>query len=242
MTARDSFGASILIYSLLLSFDSSIRQNQLELLGSDVSPAAAEETLRIWPQASSVAIHAKLPLVDVALPALRQLSRDQYQQFSRAIQHLIEADNEIDLFEYVLQKIVLRHLDPHFSGARKPVVQYYSLKPLLPDCAVLLSALARVGQDDTDKVAAAFQQGSQPLAYAAQSEISLVSSEECELSKVNSALNRLSQAAPQIKKNVLDACAQTVAADGFIQEAEAEMLRAIADTLDCPLPPFIPAQ
>jgi uncharacterized tellurite resistance protein B-like protein len=52
-------------------------------------------------------------------------------------------------------------------------------------------------------------------------------------------LNRLSQAVPQIKKNVLNACAQTVAADGVIQELEAELLRAIADTLDCPMPPFL---
>jgi uncharacterized tellurite resistance protein B-like protein len=31
-----------------------------------------------------------------------------------------------------------------------------------------------------------------------------------------------------------------VAADGVIQELEAELLRAIADTLDCPIPPIIP--
>ena len=240
--ARDSFGASTLIYSLLLSSDDSVRQKQLESLASAVSPAAAQEATRILPQADLVAIHAKMPLVDIALPALRQLSPDQYQQFSRAIQHLIEADNEIDLFEYVLQKIVLRRLDPHFNGARKPLVQYYALKPLLPDCAVILSALARVGDDDADKIASAFQQGAQPLAYAAQTELSLVSAEECELSKVDMALNRLSQAAPQIKKNVLNSCAQVVAADGLIQETEVEMLRAIADTLDCPLPPFIPTQ
>jgi hypothetical protein len=30
--------------------------------------------------------------------------------------------------------------------------------------------------------------------------------------------------------------------DGLIQEMEAELLRAVADTLDCPLPPFIPAR
>jgi uncharacterized tellurite resistance protein B-like protein len=40
-------------------------------------------------------------------------------------------------------------------------------------------------------------------------------------------------------KRMLSACAQTVAADGVIQEMEAEMLRAIADTLDCPMPPFV---
>jgi uncharacterized tellurite resistance protein B-like protein len=47
-------------------------------------------------------------------------------------------------------------------------------------------------------------------------------------------------AAPIIKKNLIDACARVVAADGVIQEEEAELLRAVADTLDCPMPPFIP--
>ena len=39
---------------------------------------------------------------------MRNFSPAQYQEFQRAIQLLIESDNEIDLFEYVLQKIVLR--------------------------------------------------------------------------------------------------------------------------------------
>jgi hypothetical protein len=33
--------------------------------------------------------------------------------------------------------------------------------------------------------------------------------------------------------------AETVAYDGKIQPREAELLRAIADALDCPIPPFL---
>jgi hypothetical protein len=40
---------------------------------------------------------------------------------------------------------------------------------------------------------------------------------------------------------VLLACAQTVVADGQVLYREAELLRAIADTLDCPVPPFVEA-
>ena len=126
------------------------------------------------------------------------------------MQKLVGADGEIDLFEYVLQKIVLRHLEPHFAPARKPVIQYYSFKPLLPDCAVLLSALAYVGQDEPEKIQDAFQQGAQPLSQIAQAPLQLVPQDACELEQVDAALNRLALAAPQIKKNVLDACAQTV--------------------------------
>ena len=44
---------------------------------------------------------------------------------------------------------------------------------------------------------------------------------------------------PQIKKNLIEACVHVVGADGLIQEREAELLRAIADTLDCPMSPFV---
>jgi tellurite resistance protein len=51
----------------------------------------------------------------------------------------------------------------------------------------------------------------------------------------------LTQASAAAKRNILLACAQTVAADGQVQVREAELLRAIADALDCPIPPFVEA-
>ncbi len=240
--ARESLGASTLIYALLLSDDEAVRHKQLEELTTTTSAAVVQETLRVLPEVRAMPTYAKLPLVDFALPGLCQLSPRQFQQFRAAVRKLVESDSEIDLFEYVLQKIVVRHLEPHFLPARKPVIQYYALKPLVGDCAILLSALACLGQDAPDKVQFAFQQGAQPLSYAAQVELRRLPEADCDLAQVDAALNRLCQAVPQIKKSVLNACAQTVAADGVIQEMEAELLRAIADTLDCPMPPFILVQ
>jgi hypothetical protein len=242
VAAGEGLGASAVVYGLLLSDDEAARRKQLDELAAATSAAVCQETLRVWPEVQAVATHARLPLVDLALPGLRHLSPAQFQQFRAAVQKLVESDGEIDLFEYVLQKIVLRHLEPHFQQARKPTIQYYAIKPLAGDCAVLLSALAYLGQEEPDKVQFAFQQGANLLSYAAQVGLQLLPEEQCELAQVDAALNRLGQAVPQIKKNVLNACAQTVAADGVIQEMEAELLRAIADTLDCPIPPFIPAQ
>ncbi|HWH72082.1 MAG TPA: M48 family metalloprotease, partial [Candidatus Sulfotelmatobacter sp.] len=240
--ARDSLGASALIYGLLLSDEEATRRKQLAELAGATANSVCQETLHLYAEVQALSTHAKLPLVDLTLPALRQLSPRQFQQFRTAVQALVESDGEIDLFEYVLQKIVVRHLEPYFTKARKPVVQYYALNPLAGDCAVLLSGLAHMGHSDPAQIELAFQQGAQPLSYAAQAEISQVPAAQCELVQVDAALNRLAQAVPQIKKNVLNACAQTVAADGVIQELEAELLRAIADSLDCPLPPFIPKE
>jgi DnaJ-domain-containing protein 1 len=71
------------------------------------------------------------------------------------------------------------------------------------------------------------------------SSLHLLKAADCGLGPIDQALRRLAQAVPQIKKNVIDACAHTVAADGVIQPNEAELLRAIADALDCPIPPFV---
>ena len=70
--------------------------------------------------------------------------------------------------------------------------------------------------------------------------LELLSGESAGVAALDAALNRLAVAAPIIKKNLIEASVRVVAADGVIQEAEAELLRAIADTLDCPMPPFLP--
>ena len=68
--------------------------------------------------------------------------------------------------------------------------------------------------------------------------LELLPREKCGVGQIDAALNRLALAVPIIKKNLLEACARVVGADGVILEAEAELLRAIADTLDCPMPPL----
>jgi Zn-dependent protease with chaperone function len=239
--ARDPLGASALIYALLLSNESSVREKQLVELATETSDEIRDETLRVWPDAQNIIVQTKIPLVDLALPALRQLSPVQFQQFRAAVRALVESDRQIDLFEYMLQKIVLRHLEPNFVPAPKKVTQYYDLKPLAMDCGVVLSAMAYAGQEDTAQAEAAFARGAQPLSHMAKNEIPFFPKVDCDLPRLDSALDRLALAVPQIKKNVLNACAETVAADGIMQGAEAELLRAIADSLDCPIPPFIPA-
>ncbi len=239
--ARDPLGASALIYTLLFSHDPAAREKQLADLTAATSDPIVHETLKLWPETQNVPVQTKIPLVDLALPALRQLSPAQFHEFRTAVCALVESDQQTDLFEYMLQKIVLRHLEPSFVLTPKRVTQYYDLKPLAPDCGVLLSAMAYAGQTDAAQVQAAFARGAQLLNRMASIEVPFVPKVDCDLPRLDAALDRLALAVPQIKKNALNACAETVAADGILQGSEAELLRAIADSLDCPIPPFIPS-
>jgi Zn-dependent protease with chaperone function len=236
---RDPLGASALVCAFLLGNEASEREKQLADLARVTSEAMRQETMRIWPAVQGIPPQARIPLVDLALPALRRLSPQQFEQFRAAVKALVASDSETDLFEYMLQKIVMRHLETHFLPARKTVTQFYDLRPLAHDCGVLLSATAYAGQENATQAHAAFVQGAELLSHIARCEIPWLPPDLCDLSHLDIALERLGQAVPQIKKNVLNACAQTVAADGIIQEREAELLRAIADSLDCPMPPFV---
>ena len=237
--ARDPLGASGLVCALLLASEPSVHEKQFEVLASVTSEAMLNETARIWPEVQVMPVQAKIPSLDLALPALRRLPPEQFQQFRAAIGTLAASNAKADLFAYMLQKIVARHLDTYFLPERRPVTQFYALHPLARDCGVLLSATAYAGQENATELSAAFAKGAEYLNQAARCEIPLLPPDECDLSDMDAALERLSQAVPQIKKNLLGACAQTVAADGVIQQGEAELLRAIADALDCPVPPFV---
>ena len=237
-TAREPFDAVALIYVLLLSEEEALRASQLKGLAERTNSVIYGKTAALFPEVAPIAAHTRLPLVNLALPALRQLRSDEFEQFRKTLQWLIESDQQIDLFEFVLQKIIRRHLESHFNKTRPPTTQYYSIKPLVPDCCVVLTALANVSSGDPAEVERAFFAGA-PYLRAPDGEFQLLSREACGLAEIDAALNRLALAVPQIKKNLIDACIHVVGADGLIQEREAELLRAIADTLDCPIPPFV---
>jgi len=237
--AREPLDAVALIYAMLLSPDETVRMTQLAELAKRIDPAIQEKTIALFPDVLTAATHAHLPIINLALGALRQLRAEQFNQFSQTLQWLIESDGKIELFEFVLQKIVLRHLTPQFTGARPPVAQYYTLKPLVPDCAVVLSALANVGSSDAGEIEKAFETGAPYLRAPNDGDLTLLPREQCGVDQIDAALNRLALAVPTIKKNLIEACVHTVGADGVMTESEAELLRAVADTLDCPIPPFV---
>ncbi|MEO6993629.1 MAG: M48 family metallopeptidase [Lacunisphaera sp.] len=236
--ARDPLNATALIYAMLLSPNKTLRTKQLAELGQRTAPNVGENTAALWPEISFLAARVRLPLVNLALPALRHLRPDELEQFSQALQWLIESDGQIEVFEFVLQKIVRRHLASQSGEIRAASIQYQTLKPLVPDCSAVLSALANASSSNSGEIEKAFQAGATRLG-AKTDGLQRLPREKSGLEELNVALDRIALAAPQIKKSVLEACLQVVGADGVIQEREAELLRAIADTLDCPIPPFV---
>jgi len=231
--------ASAVVYTVLLDRGSEVRNKQLEFLDKNADPAIAKLTKELAETSGGFPKEARLPLIDMAVPALREMSDEQYERFKKVVEALIKADGRVDLFEWVLQRLLLRHLDLHFVPNPDPSVQYYALKPLINPCGTVLSALAHVGQREVSDAEVAFNAGADELSLDG---LSLQGRKDVKLKAVGKALDELVQASPREKQKVIRACAKTIAADGEVTRGEGELMRAVADSLGVPMPPLLPGQ
>ena len=236
--AHDPLGAQALMFAMLLREDDTAFEEQLERLKTHCVEAIISETRILHPKTATMDPRAKLPLVDMAIPSLRQLTKDQYASFQETLQWLVESDQQIDLFEYTLGKVLDRHLKNHFEPSAKPRIQYHSIIPLLPRCSTILSGFAHIGHEDTASTEHAFRQGAACLKELGKN-LKLLPYSECTLGEMDAAVAELAQATAPLRMKVVNALAHTVGADGEVTIQEAELLRAFADMLDCPIPPFV---
>ncbi|MEM1157647.1 MAG: M48 family metallopeptidase [Verrucomicrobiota bacterium] len=239
--SHEPFGACAVAYSLLLSQDPAVLQYQQNLLQQHADPAVLAEMQKLKPESQQLRPRQRLVLLDLTIPALRQLSPEQYQVFRTIVSDLAAADQGISLFEYCLEKVLLRHLDPAFNpvNARRPSVR--SLIPVWQECMQLLGALAYLDSETYQEAQAAFEAGASQLNLGHR-KAELLPQEEVGLAQVDAALNACGGLTPMYKRNLLFACSQVILKFRGCSEEEVELIRAIADTLDCPLPPFIAEQ
>jgi hypothetical protein len=62
---------------------------------------------------------------------------------------------------------------------------------------------------------------------------------EADLAALDAALADLEQAAPQVKRKVLEGAVACIAADRQVTATEAELLRAVSASLGVPMPPLL---
>jgi Zn-dependent protease with chaperone function len=232
--AHEPYGARAIIYALLLDRDEAIRARQLEHLKKGAEKQSFTETRRLMPRIDQLPPDARAPLVEMAIPALKNISPAQYSAFLENVDALVNADEKIDLFEYSIRTLLVRNLDVHFGRGKPTKVRYHAFTPVFPSLVNVLSTLARVGHDTQEKAEHAFGAG---LA-AADRTASMSPKEECTLRNFDQALDKLAQASPGIKRRIMMACTACIAADEIVTVRESELLRVIAAVLECPLPPL----
>jgi len=235
--ANQAASAEAIVYSLVLSHDPELLAKQIDL----IELTQSERTLLSdeLKRRDEIEENAVLAVIDLCIPTLRRISKEQYQVFRSNIRKIIESDGQVSFLEYVLHKAIVRHLDHYFENAAPASVNFRSVLPLLPDCVHLFSALAWLGGGDAALRDTAYRTGITALMVKPDA-FPMERQDECNLIAVDASLDRIATADAVTKNKILLACGRVILADDLVQPRQEALLRAIADAVGAPVPPFVP--
>ncbi|MBL8753884.1 MAG: M48 family metallopeptidase [Planctomycetes bacterium] len=233
--AHTPFQAKALVAAALLDRDPARRQQQLDGLGRDGAEVGFVHEVRSSFQAiARMSRDARLPLVELAVPALRRLPEAERATLGPTLRRLALADGELSPFEFALLRTVERCVRSAGELPQRPG-RPHALVTHSAEAAVVLSVLAHTGaHGDEARAARAFARGKQALAIP--TELALLPRARCSVRELEPAVEALAAVSPLGKRNLVAACAEAAADDGVLDADETDLLRALTTLWDVPVP------
>ncbi|MES2071021.1 MAG: M48 family metallopeptidase [Pseudomonadota bacterium] len=234
--ARDPLGAGAMVYALLLDrSDAQAYAAQLAILNQDAQPQCALASM-LLEAIDKLPRSARLPLLDLAMPALHMLSDEQRIVLLAVVDKLIAADQRTTLAEFVLQTVLGRRLGA--QSKRSSAIKYGSLTELKAETILLLSLVAfAVGE--TGSVSQAFARGAETVAGLGIAGKDMIAVNALDFSEVKQALDRLNQLTPLVKPFLIR---MLLASGGDPMNVQvADLIRCICAAIDSPVPDVVAA-
>jgi Zn-dependent protease with chaperone function len=209
----------------------------LDLISRHADAATARQSAALLPSLAALPADHHLSLLQLAAPTLRRLDPDAAANLTRTLDVLVRSDGRTSIREFALQRVVARTLDL----AARPRDSLHVLAPnqVAPELSTALSVAARAEAPDPPSAAQAFARAAAgfaglqpPLAYRA--------TDNTDWDELDDALEHLAHTPAPFRRRILQALATALTADSRLSAAEADLLRAFAAALDCPLPPLLP--
>lgn len=214
---------TLLLYAIILAASGS------QKLPKKLSYEQVGELERLITQAKDFNPRWLIPIIDLSLPTLQRLNKEQYQHFIKQIDTLIKADGKVTVFEYLLRQMVSLRLHP-----RPPVEpRYSSLHQVANSLQRLLSTLIYTSASQPQTRRGLFEKHAQPLLPSGRI---LLEEKRCTLPALAKALDDMRYLPPMLRRMVMDKCADIVLDDKIIKVEELEMLRLIGLLTDSPMP------
>lgn len=223
--------AKSLLLGLLVAVDSDGREIGRTILANHGSDEETIAQVIGWSfDLESYNSSKKLALVDLSLSWLRKMGKPEAKGFVATSKALIEADGEVNLFEFMLQKVIERHVEIGLGIKAVPAMKYHNLISLEKEVARVLGAFATLAGDESALTNAAtefYEHTGRKLPRI-----------EAGLGDVAEALVKMDASTPLVKQKILRLCALVATDDGVVEDKELELLRATAEAIGAPVPPL----
>ncbi|WP_303289119.1 M48 family metallopeptidase [Marinobacter sp. SS5-14b] len=227
-------GAIQLCYGLLTyHLPDATQKEHLSLIEKHSMLGLQEELLgKLRPTLIKLGEAARFPVLELAMPALRKLDPDERHALLTNVQRLVAADNRLSLFELALTTFLNRHLAP---GAEHAVpVKHRNYRSVLPAIERVLSLFARAGSTSEGQSVKLYREAMAGFCNGTAE----VTTGKVSVNELKAALETLSRLSPLLKPAIIDACGHCIMHDGKVDVREYELMRLVADQLDCPMPPL----
>ena len=233
---RESDGACAAIISLLFAPQEEVMREQLAAMKQAGLDSLAAGAAAAAPLTRGLGLGFHLPVVDLALPAIKAAPEMARKELLGGLEAVINADRRVSLHEFVVLALVRHQL----AAQTRPPAARAKIAELQAEAAVILSIVAHAGtRADAEGVRGealrlAMIAGSATMGIPEQQAAGQLS-----LSAAAAALEALRRLAPLEKARLVKGLFAAVTADGTIRIGEAELLRLVGAVLDCPLPPML---
>lgn len=231
--AHQSYGARGLLIALLLDKNKALRASQLRVVSDGASDRFVNLVKECATQSDTLPTELRLPLLGMTLPAVAMLEEAKINQHLQLMRNVVTACQPMILAQYVVFAIARTQLTNERGRPRH--VYHRRLKPLSVDVAVVVGLLARVGHTDEATARLAFTVA---MAEAGVTTSELPPIEMATVSALEKSLKKLGGLALMPRMKLVSALATAVLYDQDVRIGELELLRAICEILDCPLPPL----
>ena len=230
---RDPDRAGPVMAALLLAEPEAARENQLRAIPGK---AVAERVRAVAPLTRGLGLAYHLPVVDLALAAVKRLQPGAKLEILAAIEAVINADRRVSLHEFVVLALVRSQL----SERPKPV-ESRRISELRAEAATVLALVAYAGTraDPTGARDVALQAAVRAGAAVLKIPENVPSPATLTLDAASHSLEALRSLVPMQKGLLVQGLFAAVTNDGTIRVAEAGLMRVVGAVLDCPLPPLL---
>jgi uncharacterized tellurite resistance protein B-like protein len=231
--ARSPAWASEVLLLSLLHEDAELRERQLlviaRLLGSD-SETRVRSLLQAAPRLQP---EQRLPLLEIALPAVKQRSSEQQTRLLETVREVSRVDGEVEVFEYLLARLISQYLWEAANPRRAARPGRRTLVSLGNHAATVLAILARHGHAERGSAERAYAAGLAKLGLPGPTGLPEPGDWSRELDRALQALDGLR---PEGRQTLVEAMLATAMADERVVASELELMRAVCAALHVPVP------
>jgi len=231
--AHSTEWAPEVLFYTLLGRDSAVREQQLLLIAQKMGSDSEAQVSALLDAGGLPLAEQRLPLLEMSFPALKRRPPEYVGRVLETVTDLIEADGHIDVFEYLLARVIKQHLWESQNPNAVKLAGRKSLQACLNEALDVMAILAAHGHGEEIAARSAFNAGVVGLGLDANTP--MPGSENWILT-MDRALQKLDQLKSAEKEKVVRAMIEVVLHDGELVPSELELLRVSCELIHVPMP------